>query len=118
MIIITTGDAAPSWRSLRSTQRDKGAPSPVPWTNQHPEGTEVSPQSCWLSFIDSSSSCRSRCQMIPATFDKAQESAGQLANAVRLAKPYGFVGDQFAAYAECDGPSEYEFGSVLLIHAP
>ena len=55
--------------------------------------------------------------MIPATFDKAQESAGQLANAVRLSKPYGFVGDQFAAYAERDGPGEDEFGRVLLTHA-
>ena len=60
----------------------------------------------WLLFVNRHSLCQARCQVIPATFHKAQESAGQLANPIRLAKPYRFPGDQFTAYAERYGASD------------
>src|SRR5208337_3538150 len=70
-----------------------------------------------LFSVDGRSCCQARCQVIPATFHKAQESAGQLANPIHLAKPYRFRGNQFTAYAECQSPSEDKLGRILLVYA-
>jgi|GEM_PF-1680432 len=56
--------------------------------------------------------------MTPASLDKAQESARQFANSVRLEKPYRLRGNQFTAYPQGYRPSDDKTGCVLLIHAP
>jgi hypothetical protein len=56
--------------------------------------------------------------MVPAGLYKAQEPARQFTDSVLLATVDGVRRDQFTAYAERYGPSEDEFGCVLLIHAP